>query len=255
MTAQVRLTREIRLPVLQFQELGWFWDMRLRVTVQGKTDPQSGYLCDAQELERWVLERLARSPDAMVESPGREALCFLWNHLRDACLARGRLAELELAFPNGWRWGMKAENPNLVLLTGQFHFCAAHRLHNPALSDEENRQLFGICNNPAGHGHNYVLDVTIAQHQEQSPDRMSAEELQRLVVERVLRHLDHRHLNLDVPEFANRNPTTEAVASVIWNLLEPTLPEWMLWGVRVAETAKIWAEVRREDNQLCEVDP
>ena len=60
------------------------------------------------------------------------------------------LVQLELAYPNGWRWVRTADAPGLVLLTEQSHFCAAHRLHNPDLSDAENQRLFGGCNNPAG---------------------------------------------------------------------------------------------------------
>ena len=110
-------------------------------------------------------------------------------------------------------------------VTRRVHFNAAHRLHNPALSDEENRALFGPCNNPNFHGHNYELDVSVTG--EVDPVTGYVVDLgvvKRIVEERVVSYLDHRNLNLDIPEFAKRNPTAENIAVVIWQRLEGSLP-------------------------------
>ena len=114
--------------------------------------------------------------------------------------------------------------PN-VTVTRRVHFNAAHRLHNPALSDAENRQFFGLCNSPNYHGHNYELDVSVeGEIDPRSGYVADLGEVKRIVEELVLSRLDHKNLNLDVPEFADLNPTTENIVVVIWEMLEGRLP-------------------------------
>jgi 6-pyruvoyltetrahydropterin/6-carboxytetrahydropterin synthase len=112
-----------------------------------------------------------------------------------------------------------------VTVTRRVHFNAAHRLHNPGLSDEENRRIFGPCNNPHYHGHNYELDVSVEGPIDPRTGYVAdLGNVKRIVDEHVVRHLDHRNLNLDVPEFRDVNPTTENLVVVIWRLLEGRLP-------------------------------
>ena len=110
----------------------------------------------------------------------------------------------------------------IVEITRREEFSASHRLHNPALSAEENRRLYGICNNPNGHGHNYEVEVTVRG---EVPARtgmvMNLTDLMLILRERVLPRVDHKHLNLDVPFLAGVNPTAENVAIALWNQIEP----------------------------------
>jgi 6-pyruvoyltetrahydropterin/6-carboxytetrahydropterin synthase len=110
----------------------------------------------------------------------------------------------------------------IVEITRREEFSASHRLHNPALSDEENRRLYGICNNPNGHGHNYEVEVTVRGA---VPDRtgmvMNLTDLMRILRERVLPRVDHKHLNLDVPFLSEVIPTAENVAVALWHQIEP----------------------------------
>ena len=131
----------------------------------------------------------------------------------------------------------------MVLLTQQFEFSAAHRLHCPQLSAEENRRTFGKCNNPGGHGHNYLLEVTVIG----TPDPktgavLSLPQFEQTVQERVIDRLDHKHLNADTPEFRDVNPSVENIARVIWGMLERHVGPATLHRVRVWETAKTCAE-------------
>jgi len=124
-----------------------------------------------------------------------------------------------------------------VKLTRRYRFSASHRLATPALSDDENRQLYGKCNNPFGHGHDYVLDVTV----EGAPDKnglvVERLALDQVVRSRVLDQLDHRNLNVDVPAMANVVPTTENLASAIRGSLERDWPlAARLSRVRISET-------------------
>jgi 6-pyruvoyltetrahydropterin/6-carboxytetrahydropterin synthase len=111
-----------------------------------------------------------------------------------------------------------------VRVTRRVHFSAAHRLHSPALSDEENRRIFGLCNSPNWHGHNYELEVTV----EGSPDPVTGYVvdlgLVRQAAERVIGDLDHRNLNLDVPWLADTIPSTENLVVAIWERLKPDIP-------------------------------
>lgn len=112
-----------------------------------------------------------------------------------------------------------------VTVTRHVHFNAAHRLHNPSLSDEENRRIFGPCNNPNFHGHNYELEVAVKGEVDPVTGFVAnLDEVKRIVEQHVVSYLDHKNLNLDVPEFRELNPTTENLVVVIWRLLEGRLP-------------------------------
>lgn len=121
-------------------------------------------------------------------------------------------------------------------ITRRYRFCAAHRLHTDHLSPEENWAAFGKCNNPNGHGHNYVVLVTVAERGDHEAGRRGdLSEVDRIVTERILERFDHRDLNQD-PEFADRTTTGENLVLLIWDLLVPHLPAGRLLKVGVIET-------------------
>lgn len=123
-------------------------------------------------------------------------------------------------------------------LTCRYHFSASHRLDTPALSAEENRRLYGKCNNPFGHGHNYILDVTVEGSVDPNGQVVDRRELNELVERHVLGLVDHKDLNRDIPAFVGV-PTTENLAALIeraltehWNLA-PRLAR-----IRISETER-----------------
>ena len=124
-----------------------------------------------------------------------------------------------------------------MTLTRRYRFAASHRLHADALSEEENRRLYGKCNNPFGHGHDYVLEVTVEGAPDASGQIADRAALDGMVREQVLSRLDHMNLNQDLPEFQTRVPTTENLASWIEKML---LEHWNLPArlarLRIAET-------------------
>jgi 6-pyruvoyltetrahydropterin/6-carboxytetrahydropterin synthase len=123
------------------------------------------------------------------------------------------------------------------------HFNAAHRLHNPARTDAWNVATFGACNNPHFHGHNYELDISVEG--EVNPDSgyvFDLNTLKRVAEERVLRHLDHKNLNLDVTWFASLNPTSENLAIVIWRELRGAVPDELALSVRLWETPRNYVD-------------
>ncbi len=118
----------------------------------------------------------------------------------------------------------------ITTTTRRYRFSAAHRLHTDYLSPADNWAAFGKCNNPNGHGHNYVVLVTI-----RSGDTLTVKDLDRVVTERIVRRFDHRDLNQD-PEFSDRTTTGENLVLLIWNLLAPHFPDGRLEKVGLIET-------------------
>lgn len=125
----------------------------------------------------------------------------------------------------------------------RLHFNAAHRLHNPARSDEWNRETFGPCNNPNYHGHNYELELMVEG--EVSPETgyvVDVSVLARLAESTVIAELDHRNLNLDVPHFRDHQPSAENIAIYIWHQLVDRIPAGRLVRVRLWETPRNWVD-------------
>jgi 6-pyruvoyltetrahydropterin/6-carboxytetrahydropterin synthase len=138
----------------------------------------------------------------------------------------------------------------MILLTRRVTFSASHYYWNDAWTPEKNAQVFGRCANRNGHGHNYVLEVTLAGE----PDPVTGfvvdlRWLKDAIEHEVLAAWDHRHLNLEAPEFAHKNPTTENLAIAAWKRLEPAVMAAggaRLDRVRIYETPEIFAEYRGE---------
>jgi 6-pyruvoyltetrahydropterin/6-carboxytetrahydropterin synthase len=123
------------------------------------------------------------------------------------------------------------------------HFNAAHRLNNPAWSAEENQRVFGLCNNPNYHGHNYDLIVKVVG--EPNPDTgyvLDMKKLSNLIKEQVLDKFDHKNLNLDTKEFAELNPSAENIAIVIYDLLKDKLDPALDLQIRLYETERNFVE-------------
>lgn len=111
-----------------------------------------------------------------------------------------------------------------MLVTRRETFAAAHRLHNPAWSDARNRETFGLCNNPNGHGHNYVLELTVSGTIDPETGYVvDLKVLRDLIREHLISKVDHRHLNLDVDFLAGVNPTAENLAVAFWTVLNEQL--------------------------------
>ena len=130
-----------------------------------------------------------------------------------------------------------------VELTQCFEFSASHRLHVPSLSADENRKVFGKCNNPGGHGHNYQVEVTVAGPlSAETGSVLPLPDFESIVKREVIDRFDHKHLNTDTPDFREVNPSVENISRRVWELLEDKVSPARLARVRVWETAKTYAE-------------
>lgn len=131
----------------------------------------------------------------------------------------------------------------LVYITRQVHFNAAHRLHNPARSAEWNAATFGPCNYPSGHGHNYVLEVTVRGVPAADTGYVvDLGVLKRILEQAVVEPCDHRSLNTDVEFLRGLIPSTENLVVAFWARIEPLLPAGQLHCVRLYETPRNYAE-------------
>ena len=133
-----------------------------------------------------------------------------------------------------------------IELGRRYRFSASHRLHSSHLSEEENSRVFGKCNNPHGHGHNYTLEVTVAGE----PDPVTGmvldlKELKDILEREVMHRMDHRFLNYEVAELKGQIPTCENIARVIWELLDPKITQGKLHRVRLYESADLFADCYR----------
>ena len=138
----------------------------------------------------------------------------------------------------------------MTRLTRRYRFCASHRLHTPALSDEANRELYGKCNNPWGHGHNYLVEISVAGTVEADCGQLvSVEALDDVVHGAVLRDFDHGDLNRDIAAFGTVVPTSENVAVEIRRRLKLAWPASFprLAGGRLWETKRNIFELTHEE--------
>lgn len=210
----------------------------LRVTLSGQVDPRTGMVINIKELDRILKEVAAEfdhkfinldHPAFQERIPTTESLAsYMYDNIENKLQAEGKRYTLSRVTlyeePTLWADVFGGEGRNMASLTKTFSFSAAHRLHSAALSDEENRVVFGKCNNLHGHGHNYELEVTVTGKIESHTGMiMDLGLLMQTVQDEVIERFDHKHLNEDTVAFRSLNPTGENIVKVIWDLLEPKL--------------------------------
>ncbi len=227
---------------------------RLSVTVAGPLQPNTGYLLNIRTIDEAVRTAVIPLVSSAVRHGGGDGGGIVIKDCFQAlagALAPTRVEAMELHLSPFTSLSTSADpagggDGQMVFLHHTFEFAASHRLHNPAFSDEQNREIFGKCNNPHGHGHNYVLRVTLRGRPDGEGRLISIEDLERIVDDEVIEPFDHRHLNVEVAEFGDLNPSVENIARVIFERLRKPLETAgsRLHAVTVWETPKTSAEYR-----------
>ncbi len=220
----------------------------LEVSVGGLVNSLTGMVINMYDLKR-ILERVLSEFDhkdldkdtphftTTIATPENLALVLseqISSHLQGAYLKRIRLYENEDLYVDNHH--TKGRRMNTVCLTRRYHFSAAHRLHTDRLSLEENKAIFGKCNNPNGHGHNYTLEVTI--HGQPHPDTGAIYDipyLDKVVTDTIVNRFDHQHINYD-PAFRDTTTTGENLLLLMWDLLAKEIPTETLHKVGLIET-------------------
>lgn len=228
----------------------------LELSVCGPVDPVDGMVVNIKTVDAELKTLLAGIDHRMLNSalpefvddvPTTERLAqVLWSRIPEE-IGAARRVSLRLEEHPGMHVEIFGENPAMVHLTRSIEFSAAHRLHSEQLSDEENRRVYGKCNNLNGHGHNYVAEVTVRGE----PDRRTGivvdlGKFDALLDAEIDARFDHKHLNLDTAFFKDVPATAENIAIVIWDLLEKEIGVCREGGgvalhrVRLIETARSW---------------
>lgn len=203
----------------------------LHLTCRGEADAVTGYFLDIK-----VLDRAARSAALPVieaacrERPQSEPAEVLAEFMPGLAAAlRGTLERVRWHLSPTYSVEMAANDLRHAVIRQRFEFAAAHRLHANGLSDQENRATFGKCNNPSGHGHNYVLEpaVRVPAGQTTAHGVFTLAELEAVVDRVIMATFDHTHLNVDTPHFdqarGGLNPSVENIAKVFFDLLGPAI--------------------------------
>lgn len=227
----------------------------LDVAIEGTVDPETGMVVNIKRIDDVLQEHVvswldSKSLNDEIELFKSRSPCLenLLQYIESAIrphLSGQRITHLRLEeMPTLWgELDLKIE-PKLTL-TRTYEFAAAHRLHAPLLSEEQNFELYGKCTNTHGHGHNYIVEVTVSGKQDpQTGMIVDLASLDRVVHKEVVDRYDHKNLNLDLPEFAGQITTSEVVVQAIWDRLEPCVPG-QLEKVRLFETARNIFEVVR----------
>ena len=233
----------------------------LEATIKGRVRPEHGMVVNITDLDRILRAQIVSAYDHkhiniqhpdFVNNPALQPTCEnlviqMWNtiaqHLEDGEIHQMRLHEDSTLFADYFGEGQ------MVYLTKVYEFSAAHRLHSLNLSDEENRALFGKCNNLHGHGHNYVLEVTVKGEVDPVTGMVARLNLlDDVMLKQVYERFDHKHLNLDTPEFKELNPTSEVFVKVLWDILEPSLEPVKLHRLRLKETPRSYFDYYGEAN-------
>jgi 6-pyruvoyltetrahydropterin/6-carboxytetrahydropterin synthase len=220
----------------------------LDVTLEGPLQPDTGYLLNIKTIDDAVRAQgiavIARALRDSRFGGGGRVLLELFDLLARR-FDEARLHALTLKLTPTLYLEVRAPEHPMIRLSQRFEFSASHRLHNPAFTDEQNRTAFGKCNNPHGHGHNYELQVTLTGTPDANGLLMPVPEFERIVSSTVIDRLDHKNLNLEIPEFAGINPSVENIAMVIYGMLKTKLRDsdnTRLASVTVWETPKTWCE-------------
>jgi 6-pyruvoyltetrahydropterin/6-carboxytetrahydropterin synthase len=230
--------------------LGRYYE--LEVTCNGEADPQTGYFINIKAIDQAVrdnglpvlIKRIADEATAAA-TPMGHLMRALFEAI-DPPLNR-TIAQVRLVLTPMLSIAIERNDMGTILMRQQYEFSAAHRLHVPAFSDEENQSTFGKCNNPAGHGHNYRVEVAARCPIDTNGTTLDPAELDAVVDREVIEKLDHKHLNVDVPAFAELNPSVENIVKVVWQMLEHELPgDSTLDEVKVWETGKTVCAYRGE---------
>ncbi len=218
----------------------------LRVTLAGDIDPKSSYLRNIKQIDDRVRDAGFPAVEALVRS-GTFTHASVLTALRAAlqnAWPGSEVVRLELQLTPYQSIAILPSEPTMIRLSQKFEFSAAHRLHNPELSSDENRATFGKCNNPHGHGHNYEVEVTLCGTPDRSGSLIPVAALEQIVDQNAISVLDHKFLNVEVDAFKTMNPSVENIAKVVYQMLDSPLrrDHCRLERVTVWETPKTWAE-------------
>lgn len=222
--------------------------LELSVKLAGEVEPATGLVVNVTDIDSNVRQYAVPIFAERVRSNFRKGkhielfeiaglLRASWGQLADK-FGRARLSELSLKLNPFRKVAIDCEDFKMIYFSEKFGFAAMHKLWNEQFSEKRNFEIFGKCANPSGHGHNYVVEVTIKKPT--GTETLRIGEFERIVDDEFIKMLDHKNLNVDVAEFGKSNPTVENIAAFAWNKLVDKFGEAKLHCITVWETDKTY---------------
>lgn len=230
--------------------------LELSVEVVGEVEPATGFVVNVADIDREVREFAVPVFAERIRQDFRRAqhigffavaelLKSAWNRLTDK-FGPAQLSKLSLKLNPFRKVAIESRDLEMVYFSEKFEFAAMHKLWNNDFSEEQNLKVFGKCANPAGHGHNYIVEVTIKMPVNEK--RFHISDFEKVVDNELIKLVDHKNLNADVDEFSKTNPTVENIAAFAWNRLVGKFGEATLHCVTVWETDKTYSSYYGPDN-------
>jgi len=222
--------------------------LELSVELVGSVEPTTGFVVNVSDIDssvrRFVVPIFAEAIRADFQQARHiglyaiaELLREAWNRLADK-FGTVSLNKLSLKLNPFREVAMDSQQSNMIYFSEKFEFAATHKLWNDNFSQQRNFEVFGKCANPTGHGHNYIVDVTVKKPIEHNDFCIG--DFEKIVDDEFIKLVDHKNLNVDVTEFRATNPTVENIASFAWNSLAGKFGEASLHCVTVWETDRMY---------------
>ncbi|NIA17511.1 MAG: hypothetical protein GWO86_04100 [Planctomycetes bacterium] len=220
--------------------------LTLEVELQGKTNPQTGFVVNVADIDKVVRKYVVPIFAGQLQKNFRDGRHVRLKQLRELLdTASGVLTDkfnsaklkwLRLGLNPFRKLAVNPEDGRMLYFSEKFDFAASHTLWNDKFSDDKNFEVFGKCANPAGHGHNYVIEVTVKKPG--CDEELKIGRFEKVVQEAFIKIVDHRNLNKDVPRFDTLNPTVENIAVFAWDTLAGK------FGASELDTVTVWENER-----------
>jgi len=218
----------------------------LTVELAGKVDGETGFVVNVSDIDRTIRQNAVPFFAEHIRGYFREGKHIGLGEIADLLkkssdklkgkFARAAVDKLSLSLNPLRKVAIDCKESAMIYFSEKFDFAATHKLWNDSFTEEQNFKVFGKCANPSGHGHNYVAEVTVKAE----PGRLSICEFEKTVDENLIKLLDHKNLNADVPHFAKVQPTVENLAVFAWERLQGRFENAELHCVNIQETDKTY---------------
>jgi len=230
--------------------------LELSVEVTGEVEPATGFVVNVADIDKNVREfavpvfaERIRQDFRRAQHVGLFALTELlksvWNILADK-FKTAQLSKLSLKLNPFRKIAIHLKDLEMVYFSEKFEFAAMHKLWNDDFSEKQNLEVFGKCANPAGHGHNYIVEVTVKMPTSQN--KFHTSDFEKIVDNELIKLVDHKNLNADVSHFSKTIPTVENIAAFAWNKLSGKFGNSALHCVTIWETDKTYCSYYGPDN-------
>jgi 6-pyruvoyltetrahydropterin/6-carboxytetrahydropterin synthase len=214
----------------------------LWVTLTGQPNPQTGMLLNVTHISRTVRELLAGYQAQSQSATSNDLLHWCRSALQGK-FPGFEVTHIKLEPDDRHSMTLRSGDDDMVEVSFVYELAASHCLHHSQWDASQNFEAFGRCSNPAGHGHNYKLEVTLRGKPDKATGQLAAVgRVDQIVGDNILRRFDHKNLNADCPEFLELMPTVENMVRVFWELLDGKFGDARLQRVRVWETANTYAD-------------